>query len=143
MDNQLLKNNSIIPSRSERRVDSVKWSIAWKNWKELRGVSAEEKIFMWKVQQDMLLIGSRIHRLNADRRCKEELPGNICCQEIQTRHHLFIGCESVKDSFALCKLILRDILKKDISNNEVIFFSFNHRSKSKLKCATWFAVKAL
>ena len=80
--------------------------------------------------------------MNADRRCKEELPGNIC-QEIQTRHHLFIGCESVKDSFALCKLILRDILKKDISNNEVIFFSFNHRSKSKLKCAIWFAVKAL
>ena len=57
IEDQLFKNNSIIPSRSERKVDGVKWSIAWTNWKELRGVSAEEKIFVWKVQQDMLLIG--------------------------------------------------------------------------------------
>ena len=62
--------------------------MAWTNWKELRGVFSKERIFLWKVE-DMLLIGSRIHRPNSDRRCKE-----------------------------------------DISDNEVIFFSFSHSAKN-------------
>ena len=39
--------------------------MAWTNWKELRGVFSKERIFLWKVE-DMLLIGSRIHRPNSD-----------------------------------------------------------------------------
>ena len=64
------KNNSVIPSRSERRIDGVRWSTAWKNLHGLRGLNAEEYVFAWKLQQDMLLIGSRLHRPNADRSFK-------------------------------------------------------------------------
>ena len=41
------KNNSVIPSRSERRIDGVRWSTAWKNLHGVRGLSAEEYVFAW------------------------------------------------------------------------------------------------
>ena len=75
----IIRNNSLIPSRSEKRVDSIKWSIAWQNWRGLRGVDAEELAFSWKLQQDLLPLGSRIHRPNAERRCLVDLEdGNVC-----------------------------------------------------------------
>ena len=56
---------------------------------------------------------------------------------------MFTECESVRDIFDTCKQILRELLQKDISNEEFIYFSFNHRKKSRLMCALWFAVKVL
>ena len=73
--------------------------MAWRNWKKSSGLNPEEKEFVWKVQQDMLAIGARFHRPNADKRCKIELDGDEICQEVQTRKHLFIECESVRGIF--------------------------------------------
>ena len=139
----ICKNNSVIPSRSERRIDGVKWSTAWKNVQIVRGLDAEEKVFSWKLQQDMLLVGSRLHRPNADRSCKIVLPGNRVCQEIQSRRHLFIECESVIDIFEFSRQVLEGILQKKVSENELIHLSFTHRNKGTLICALWFAVKML
>ena len=66
MSDYLVKNNSIIPSRNEKRVRGIRWSVAWCNWSKSRGVDAQEKEFAWKLQQDMLPTGSRLHRPNVD-----------------------------------------------------------------------------
>ena len=75
-------NESLIPSRNERKSANVKWSLAWKNLTIMKGLIAEEKCFAWKVQQDMLAIGVRIHRQNAERRCLTGLDGNQLCLEV-------------------------------------------------------------
>ena len=137
------KNGSLIPSRSEKRSDFVKWSLAWKNWSKLKGLTAEEKCFAWKVQQDMLQIGSRIHRNNAERRCLIELENGQSCQEIQTREHLFLSCESVGDVYENLSLILNVYLERVVEFKDIVHFSFNHRNKKKLNCALWFAVKVM
>ena len=66
MEDILFINNSIIPSRSEKRTENIKWSVAWANLYGLRGLKAEEYDFAWRVQQDLLPTGSRLHRPNAD-----------------------------------------------------------------------------
>ena len=53
------RNQSLIPSRNERRSVNVKWSVVFKNLKMMKGLTAEEKEFGWKITQDMLPVGSR------------------------------------------------------------------------------------
>ena len=88
------------------------WSLAWKNWSKLKGLTAEEKCFAWKVQQDMLQIGSRIHRNNAERRCLIVLEYVQSCQDIQTLEHLFLSCKSVGDVYENLSLILNVYLER-------------------------------
>ena len=57
--------------------------------------------FIWKLQQDMLPVGARLHRRNAEKRCLEELASNRTCLALQTREHVFIECESVAEVFPL------------------------------------------
>ena len=138
----ICKNNSIIPSRNEKWVNNVKWRIAWRNWRHLKGMDADEIEFAWKMQQDLLVIGSRIHRQNAERRCLAEISvGN--CQEIETLKHRFTSCEGVEVFFMKCKNIIEEYLERGVSTDEIIYLSFNHRDKKRLCCALWFAVKAM
>ena len=109
----------------------------------MRGLKAEEYDFAWRVQQDLLPIGSRLHRPNADRRCKVELAGDRICQDIQTIDHLFITCERVKSIFGVCKRITSDILQKEVTDNEILMLGFNHRNKLKLRSVIWFVVKMM
>ena len=55
------KNGSFIPSRNEKRSLGVKWSISWKNMSLVRGLNPEERCFVWKLIQDMIPVGARIH----------------------------------------------------------------------------------
>ena len=89
----------------------MKWSLAWKNWSKLKGFTAEEKCFAWKVPQDMLQIGSRNNRNNAERRCLIVLQNGQSCQDIQTLEHLFLSCESVGDVYENLSLILNVYLE--------------------------------
>ena len=139
----ILKNGSLIPSRNEKRYECIRWSVAWKNWSNMKSLTAEEKCFAWKVQQDMLPVGSRIHRFNAERRCMMELDNSGLCQDIQTLEHLFHTCESVTDLFDGLSLVLNNYLERPVLYKDVVHFSFNHRNKKKLNCALWFAVKVL
>ena len=137
------KNGSLIPSRNEKRSDFVKWRLAWKNWSKMKGLTAEEKCFAWKVQQDMLPIGSRIHRNNAERRCLFVLENGQSCQDVQTIEHLFLSCESVGNVYDNLSLILNVYLERAVQYTDIVHFSFNHRNKKKLNCALWFAVKVM
>ena len=40
-----VRNGSLIPTRSEKKSVNVKWSISWKNFKLLNGLTADEKCF--------------------------------------------------------------------------------------------------
>ena len=128
MENELYRNNSLIPSRSEKKSDGVKWAVAWKNWHKMRGLNPEEVIFAWKLQQDMLKVGSRLHRQNAERRCLLMIDGDECV-EIQTREHVFIDCMGVLDTVDKLKLILSRYLGKGVKDCDLIHLSFNHRNK--------------
>ena len=62
------KNGSVIPSRNEKKLRGIKWSNTWKNLEKTKGLNAGEKEFLWKLSQDMLLIGGRIHRANVEKK---------------------------------------------------------------------------
>ena len=103
----ICRNNSIIPSRNEKRTQGIKWAVAWKNWSKLRGISPQEREFAWKVQQDMILVGARLHRPNAERRCMEQIGDNIMCLDLETRQHAIAECEGILDIYSMEHLIRR------------------------------------
>ena len=71
MEKVIQKNGSLIPSRNEKKTNGIKWKVVWKNQSLLKGVTAEEKCFAWKMSQDMLEVGNRIHRKNAKEHVKD------------------------------------------------------------------------
>ena len=136
-------NGSLIPSRNEKRSTNIKWGVVFKNFKLLKGLNSEEKCFVWKICQDMLPVGNRIHRRNAERKCLGVLDNGNICQEIQTLEHAFKSCRGVCGVYEFILQTLNTFLGQNISYDVLIHFGFNHRSKIKLKCALWFATKML
>ena len=143
LQGELYKNGSLIPSRNEKRSLNVKWSLVWNNLALLKGLTAEEKCFAWKVSQDMVAVGSRKHRKNAERRCLRVLETGLFCHEIENLEHLFAKCKSVSNAFSAAKLILESFLGRPVSFNDIIHLVFNHRNKKRLICALWFSVKIM
>ena len=82
-------------------LSNVKWNISWKNLKILSGVNAEEKEFVWKVIQDMVPVGRRIHKKNVERRCLKVLPSGNECQVIPDLRHVFFLMRE-HERFVLC-----------------------------------------
>ena len=68
---------------------NVKWGDVWKNISLLKGLTAEEKCFVWIVTQDMLAVGNKIHRPNPEMRCLAVFVNGEVCVEIQGLEHLF------------------------------------------------------
>ena len=89
------RNGSLIPSRREKKISNVKWGLVFKNFKLLSGITAEERCFAWKLSQDMLAVGKRIFRRNAERRCLAILEDGSLCEEVQDINHAFKDCGSV------------------------------------------------
>ena len=140
---EIFSKGSLIPSRNEKRSTNVKWGVVWKNLSILKGLTAEEKCFAWKVSQDMLPVGIRIHRRNAERRCLAVMENEQLCPEIQNLEHLFSKCKMVEGIFASIIFVLETFLGRAVSYNDVIHFGFNHRNKKKLVLALWFSVKIM
>ena len=101
----------------------------------------QRKYFQWQVQQDMLPIGDRLHRPGAEKRCQLVMENDRVCTQISNRQHVLLSCPSLGKN--LIKVILADFLDRSISDQEILHFSFNHRSKKRLRIAVWFAVKML
>ena len=138
----LFKNGSLIPSRNEKRTDGVKWSLTWKNFHLARNFNAEEKIFFWKVFQDMLPVGRRIHIANVEKRCLYQL-SNGNCQVIPDMYHALKDCEGVKEAFKKIHQTTEIFLDRNIKEIMLIFCAFTHKKKNKLKVAVWFVIKSL
>ena len=137
------RNDSLIPSRNEKRLTNIKWGTVWKNFKLLKGLTPNEITFSWKVTQDMLPVGNRIHRNNAERRCLTTLIDGSICQEIQDLKHCFQLCPMVLEIYDAILVILNSFLGRNVGYSHLITYSFNHRSKQKLRCALWFAIKMM
>ena len=105
LENVILKNGSLIPSRNEKKINSIKWNVVWKNQARLKGVNAEEKCFAWKISQDMLEVGNRIHRKNAQRNCQRVKDNGEKCDKIEDIYHCLTECEVIAECFMELKLI--------------------------------------
>ena len=143
LQDEICRNGSLIPSRNEKKSPNVKWGLVWKNLSLMKGLIADEKCFAWKMSQDILPVGSRIHRRNAERRCLTNLSNGEVCFEIQTMEHLFSNCKMVENIYGAMKRVLEIVLDRSVSYTDIIHFSFNHRNKKKLKLALWFSVKMM
>ena len=121
----------------------MKWSVVFKNLSSLKGMTAEEIEFAWKVSQDMLPVGARIHRKNVERRCLRVLGNGVICEDTQTLEHLFLNCTGIQALNESIRNVMQYFMKQVVEKNEIIHFSFNHRNKKKLTCALWFSVKSL
>ena len=143
MQDVLLKNGSVIPSRSEKKIENIKWRVVWNNLKILQRVSPEEKEFAWKVTQDMVAVGKRIHRRNTERRCLKKLTNGEECQYIPDLFHALMDCEGINDTFKEVTIIVEGLLDREIEGKDIIMLNFNHRNKKRLKLIIWFVVKSL
>ena len=136
------KNGSLIPSRNEKRNENIKWKVTWKNLKIIKGLTAEEKIFSWKMTQDMLPVGKRIHR-KVDKRCLRKMMNDDECQVIPDIIHHIAECEAVADTFREIKVIAESMLDKTLETRHIILLNFTHRQRKRLKLVLWFVVKCL
>ena len=137
------RNGSIIPSRSEKRSKNVKWGVVNKNMKLLGGLQAEEKCFAWKLCQDMLPVGARVHRRNAEKRCLATLEDGSQCHEIQDRDHVFRSCNAIVGIYDMIIQVVNRLTERSIGYDLLVHLAFNHRNKKRLKCALWVAVKIM
>ena len=55
----------------------------------------------------------------------------------------FVKCERVKGMGQSLIFILESLLDRNVGIHDLMHFSFNHRSKKKLKVALWFAIKVM
>ena len=139
----LYRNGSLIPSRNEKKSENIKWSVVFTNMSNIKGLTPDEKSFAWKISQDLLPVGARLHRKNAERKCLVNLGNDRICQELQTLEHFFVKCERVKSIGQSLIFILESLLDRNVGIHDLMHFSFNHRSKKKLKVALWFAIKVM
>ena len=137
------RNGSLIPSRREKKISNVKWGLVFKNFKLLSGITAEERCFAWKLSQDMLAVGKRIFRRNAERRCLAILEDGSLCEEVQDINHAFKDCGSVFETYDMIIQVLNRLTERNIGSDLLLHLAFNHRNKRTLKCSLWFAVKTM
>ena len=109
----------------------------------MQRVSPEEKEFAWKVTQDMVAVGKRIHRRNTEKRCLKKLPSGEECEVIPDLFHALMDCEGINDTFKEVTGIVEGLLDREIEGKDIIMLNFNHRNKKRLKLIIWFVVKSL
>ena len=138
------KNDSLIPSRNEKRMRKIKWRHSWSNLSCLRGLGPEERCFAWKLSQDMLEVGARIHRKGAVKECKKVMGNGTECGEIETLRHKILSCPSVEDcSGKVIRILKTSLLDKDVNDEQIMCLSFKHRHKGRLQISLWFLIKCL
>ena len=139
--NYLRRNSTLIPSRIEKKVSHVKWSNSFYNYKNLSEVSPVEKELLFKFIQDLVPVPGRLHQ-KSDKRCLRTLQGNTVCYQVGDKEHFFQHCDSMTEATIKIKTIAHKILqKRNITQRELVFFSYKGRSKNKNKVFTWFLIK--
>ena len=137
-----------ILSRSEMRNPRICWRNAWKNWNRSRGLSAELKYFGWSLIQDMVVVPSRNHRKDTSKNCPrlvydEELEEMVTCSKFGDLRHTLAECQITRAKFSEFKSILETFMEKEITTEQILFMSFGHFDKKKLKMGTWLVIKAI
>ena len=136
------KNGSVIPSRNEKKVRGIKWSNTWENLEKSKGLNAGEKEFLWKLSQDMLLIGGRIHRANVEKECKNINDG-VECRDIPDLMHTFVTCKGIEKDFACLKNLIKEINEAEIHTKDILTISFTNRNRQRRTILVWFIAKVM
>ena len=138
----------MIPSRAEKIYNSIKWGISWKNLLFLKAVDPKIKYFAWSCVQDMVPVGARLHWAQQNKLCKTNIRNTtsnqiVACGKLETLSHALCECPSSNSKFELVKKILIMFLGANVTTDQIIFLSLNHRNKKKLKIAIWLVVKTM
>ena len=137
------KNGSLIPSRNKKNTRGVEWNISWKNLQLLTGLDPEQKCFAWKLTQDMVAVGRRIHRKGTDKSCKRTLGNGNVCNLIDTLEHFFFDCAVIRDCGQGIGMVLSLFTGRMINEKQILSLSFNCRQRSKRKLGLWFVINAM
>ena len=148
LDNKIKKGASLIPSRAEKVYNSIKWGISWKNLNLLKAVNPKTKYFAWSCVQDMVPVGARLHRAQQNKLCKMDIINTnsnqiVTCGKLETLRHALCECPSSNNKFELVKKILITFFGANVTTDQIIFLSLNHRNKKKMKIAIWLIVKTM
>ena len=135
------RNGELIPSRNELRSVGINWANVYNNFQVVKGITSSERCFYWKMLQDMLEIGSRMHRRDADKRCRNLLDSGDECPDLQTMVHLFQDCPVVTAARILTSNVMAAFLGSAICHEKILYLDFKHSNIHKLKCGIWFGVK--
>ena len=100
----------------------------------------EEKEYAWKVTQDMVELGKKIHR-KTDKRCLKKFTSGEEYEDIPDLFHALMDCIGNNDNFKEVKSITEAMLDRQIKGKNIIMLNFNHRNKKRLKLKVWFRLK--
>ena len=137
-----------IPSRSEKKNPRIIWKNSWKNWSRCRGVTPQLKQFGWNLIHDMVHVPSRNHRKNTSKDCRnliydEELDEMVICNNFGNLRHTLAECQITRTKFLELQAILNMFLGKQITTEQIIFISFSHFDRKKMKMAVWMVISSL
>ena len=142
LEKTIRKNGSLIPSRNEKRNRGVKWKVAWRNLSLLRSLDPHEKCFGWKMTQDLVEVGARLHRKGANKQCSKVNDGRIC-NHIETLEHRLFLCDSMKLMSQATKGVIEWLIGKSVDRKEIVYLNLTHRKKTTLLLCLWFTIKAM
>ena len=147
LDQKIVRGSSWIPSRAEKKNTGIKWKTTWKNINLVKQVSPIVKQFMWNCVQDMVVVGERKHRANRNRNCEiriEDDTGSLEeCGMMESLRHALCFCPASRTKFMKLSEILCEFLEREITDEQILFLSFNNRHKKRLKMGIWFTVNCL
>ena len=105
------------------------------------------KQFSWNCIQDMVVVGERKHRANQNKNCDsliDDGSGNMEeCGSLESLRHALCFCPVSIAKFTWVEQVLTEFLGRKIEKEEIIFLSFNHRNKKRLKIGIWYTVNCL
>ena len=108
----------------------------------MKGANPKERKFGWKMCQDMLEVGDRLHRKGSNKVCSWIQRNGVECKSLETVEHRLFLCERVRAySNALIEVVKR-MIGHDIDRKEILFLNFNVRNRGVLNVCIWFVVKA-
>ena len=150
LDEQIGRKENRIKSRTEKKELWVRWDQTRKNMEIARGLNIQEKEFMWKLVNDMLRIGDRVHwggDPNTRDKCKmisSDGSGNMKkCGEKENRRHVFDGCFYSRNKNRAIKEVLEEMTSREVSTTALIHIDIEHQSQKKRKEAVLFTVRAM
>ena len=143
LENVTMKNNSLIPSRREKRLRGIPWKATWRNMGLLRGLDPQETSFAWKLSQDLVEVGQRMHRRGANKQCLRLLNDGSECRQLESLEHRIFFCSSVVECGWEVKNIISTFIDREVNETEMLCLSFKTRRRDFLQVALWVAVKGM
>ena len=73
---------------------------------------------MWQTQQDMLPVGSRLHRPGAEKRCLAVLENDRECLQLNDKYHALLSCPRPPVSDRIVEKFMSQFLQRTVTDVE-------------------------